>query len=310
MSSTRRPTSPSLVDATISAGAPPIASNRTSAFWRRASSMTVWRTPQGPASLPATPTERATVSTRARAPASKAASSARRCPKAATPTLRIAIATIGPTTFAVSDRRRTRRTNPSLGSPSVPMRHRPRTGRAVETTRGQWRTRHGPRTGGGRQTFALLVRRRRTRGMRRRTGKNDARRGARTRGAESVRSVDFDEDALAGAFLGGLDRCFFHAGRDVGEPFRPTRVGEDLRAFLDVREAIVEQREDIGGDLFAEPVAGAQILVDPHLHRWSSPRGIAADETKSRNVVSSRLEFITVRSEKSSPRERRVKSVV
>ena len=46
----------------------------------------------------------------------------------------------------------------------------------------------------------------------------------------------------------------------------PLAVGEDLVAFLHVGEAVVEQGEDVGGDLFAEPVAGAEILVDPDLH--------------------------------------------
>ena len=31
-------------------------------------------------------------------------------------------------------------------------------------------------------------------------------------------------------------------------------------------QTVVEQGEDIGGDLFAQPVAGAEILVDPDLH--------------------------------------------
>ena len=43
-------------------------------------------------------------------------------------------------------------------------------------------------------------------------------------------------------------------------------VGVDLVAFLDVGQAIVEEGEDIGGNLFAETVAGAEILVDPNLH--------------------------------------------
>ena len=54
---------------------------------------------------------------------------------------------------------------------------------------------------------------------------------------------------------------------DVGEALGATRVGEDLVAFLDVGEAVVEQGEHVGGDLLAEPVAGAEILVDPDLHR-------------------------------------------
>jgi hypothetical protein len=44
------------------------------------------------------------------------------------------------------------------------------------------------------------------------------------------------------------------------------RRGEDLVAFLHVRQPVVEQREHVGGDLFAETVAGAEILIDPDLH--------------------------------------------
>src|SRR5581483_4575042 len=59
--------------------------------------------------------------------------------------------------------------------------------------------------------------------------------------------LDLDEDALAGALLGRLDGGLFHPRGNVGQ-------------------AVVEQREDRRGDLFAEAVARAQVLVDPHLH--------------------------------------------
>src|SRR5206468_3211167 len=49
-------------------------------------------------------------------------------------------------------------------------------------------------------------------------------------------------------------------------------VLEDLVAFLDVGEAVVEQGEHVGSDLFTEAVAGAEVLVDPDLHRGASPR--------------------------------------
>src|SRR4029077_18009164 len=76
----------------------------------------------------------------------------------------------------------------------------------------------------------------------------------------------FDEDALARALLGGLDDRVGHAVGEVREALGAAGVGEDLGAFLDVGEAVVEQREDVGRDLFAQAVAGAQILVDPDLH--------------------------------------------
>ena len=55
-------------------------------------------------------------------------------------------------------------------------------------------------------------------------------------------------------------------GGDVGQALGAARVGEDLAAFLHVGQAVVEEGEDVGGDLFAEAVAGAEILVDPDLH--------------------------------------------
>src|SRR5205085_10130741 len=79
-------------------------------------------------------------------------------------------------------------------------------------------------------------------------------------------SVDLDEDALARALLGRLDHGVIHAVRHRGQALGPTRVAEDLVAFLHVGEPVVQQGEHGGGDLLAETVAGAQILIDPDLH--------------------------------------------
>src|SRR5262245_30236043 len=59
---------------------------------------------------------------------------------------------------------------------------------------------------------------------------NSVLRQRHVRDARPSRSVDLDEDALARAFLGRLDRRLFHAGRNVGEPFGAARIGEDLVA--------------------------------------------------------------------------------
>src|SRR3954470_7457773 len=92
------------------------------------------------------------------------------------------------------------------------------------------------------------------------------RRSAR-RGATGPRVLlDLDEDALAGALLGGLDHGVELAVGDVGQTGGAARVREHLLALLDVGQAIVEQGEHVRGDLFAESVAGAEILVDPDLH--------------------------------------------
>ena len=61
--------------------------------------------------------------------------------------------------------------------------------------------------------------------------------------------------------------------RTLGEALGALRValglGKNLVALHDIRQSVVEQGEDVGGDLLAEAVAGAQILVDPDLHRVS-----------------------------------------
>src|SRR5699024_10361401 len=79
-------------------------------------------------------------------------------------------------------------------------------------------------------------------------------------------SSDLDEDAHAGAFLGGLDDRLLLAGGHGRETLGTARVGVGLVAILDVGEAVVEHHEDVGGDLLAETVAGAEILIDPDLH--------------------------------------------
>ena len=48
-----------------------------------------------------------------------------------------------------------------------------------------------------------------------------------------------------------------------GLPFASAKTFD---ALLHVGQAVVEEREDVRGDLLAETVAGAQILVDPDLH--------------------------------------------
>ena len=83
-------------------------------------------------------------------------------------------------------------------------------------------------------------------------------------------SARLDVDALAGAFLGGFDHGFELVVGDLGETLGALGValglGEDLAALDHVGETVVEQGEDVGCDLLAQAVAGAQILIDPDLH--------------------------------------------
>src|SRR5258705_8011175 len=85
-------------------------------------------------------------------------------------------------------------------------------------------------------------------------------------------SVRLDEDALPGALLGRLDDGVEMAVGDVGQAIGAPGGVEDLRPFLHVRQAVVEQGEHVGRDLLADPVPRAEILVDPHLHVRASLR--------------------------------------
>ena len=84
-----------------------------------------------------------------------------------------------------------------------------------------------------------------------------------------------DEDALAGAFLGGLDCDVFLTDGDHSQSLGTLGValllGEDGVALPDVRQPVVEKDEHVWGDLFTQTVAGAEILIDPNLHVRMSP---------------------------------------
>lgn len=77
---------------------------------------------------------------------------------------------------------------------------------------------------------------------------------------------DLDEDALAGALLGGLNRGLFLACGHDRKTLWTTRVREDLVAFLDIGQAVVKEGENVGSDLFTQTVTRAEILIDPNLH--------------------------------------------
>ena len=81
--------------------------------------------------------------------------------------------------------------------------------------------------------------------------------------------------------LGGFDGGLLLAGGHDGEALGAARVGEDLVALLDVGEAVVKQGEHVRGDLFAEAVARAEILVDPDLHSVSGPGSLSGGGTPS-----------------------------
>jgi hypothetical protein len=78
--------------------------------------------------------------------------------------------------------------------------------------------------------------------------------------------VDLDEDALAGAGLGGVDRGLDVASGHPGERAGATGVVERGSGLGDVGDAVLELGEDVGAVVDAQPVARAEVLVDPDAH--------------------------------------------
>src|SRR6187401_2757189 len=103
-------------------------------------------------------------------------------------------------------------------------------------------------------------------------------RTGREGGGRDARPLRLDVDALAGALLGGLDHGVQLAVGDVRQPLGTLRValrrGVDRRTLLDVGETVVEQGEHIRADLLAQAVPGAQVLIDPDLHRQAFRRRV------------------------------------
>ena len=87
------------------------------------------------------------------------------------------------------------------------------------------------------------------------------------------RRVDLDEDALAGAGLGGVDHLLHHgaAGTRASEPDPPGSFSGAAR-FRDVGDAVLELGEHVVAVVDAQAVAGAQVLVDPHPHEGARYR--------------------------------------
>ena len=78
--------------------------------------------------------------------------------------------------------------------------------------------------------------------------------------------LDVDEDALAGAGEGGMDDGLLVASRDLGQALTPAGIVEHVLAFDHVCDAIFQLGEHVGAMVDAQPVAGAQVLIDPYPH--------------------------------------------
>jgi hypothetical protein len=78
--------------------------------------------------------------------------------------------------------------------------------------------------------------------------------------------VELDEDALAGAGLGGVDGGLDVANGDAGEGTGPAGVVERGAGVGDVGDPVLELGEDVGAVVDAQPVARTEVLVDPDTH--------------------------------------------
>src|SRR4051812_22913266 len=92
------------------------------------------------------------------------------------------------------------------------------------------------------------------------TGSTSQRTPETLRGRSGGVSVD-EVDALAGTFLGGGDDVQPQALRDVD--LRTGRSVQFAVAGLHVRQPVDVELEHLGGVLHAQPVTGAQLLIDP-----------------------------------------------
>jgi hypothetical protein len=102
--------------------------------------------------------------------------------------------------------------------------------------------------------------------------------GGRTQDGNRLnRLLHFDEDALSGALFSGFNSAVVVLFDHVCEALGSARVRKHLATFTDVGQAIVEQCEHGRGDLLAQAIARAQVLIDPYLHTHDalSPRGKA-----------------------------------
>jgi len=78
--------------------------------------------------------------------------------------------------------------------------------------------------------------------------------------------VDFDEDALARAFRCCGDDPGLRRGLHVGQFGRTARIVEHLGPLLAVCDAVFENGEHLGSVISADAIAGAEVLINPHIN--------------------------------------------
>src|SRR5918911_2525690 len=78
--------------------------------------------------------------------------------------------------------------------------------------------------------------------------------------------VELDEDALARAVVGGRDDGVDPTYGHVCETLRTAGVVAHPAPVAHVGDPVLEDDKHLGAVVRAQPVAGAQVLVDPHPH--------------------------------------------
>jgi hypothetical protein len=85
-----------------------------------------------------------------------------------------------------------------------------------------------------------------------------------------VKPLGLDEDALAGAFLGGFNDSVDQFVTEVGKTFCAFSIsfgfGKDCVTFANVCKSVVKKCENIWRNFFTKAIACAEVLIDPYLH--------------------------------------------
>ena len=108
-------------------------------------------------------------------------------------------------------------------------------------------------------TLLLIFSRRRRRRSRRRLVGGVERVG-------SGRGVELDEDALTWTHLGGVDHTLHMTARYGSEASGTSGIVQRSPGLRDVGDAVLELDEDVVAVVDADPVAGAEVLIDPDAH--------------------------------------------
>jgi len=74
-----------------------------------------------------------------------------------------------------------------------------------------------------------------------------------------------EEDALAGTDQGCSYNCVLMLFGNEGLAFGHSWIVEDSAVFAHIGDAVFEQGENLGYDIDAQPISGAEILIDPNV---------------------------------------------